>query len=116
VILESLTVPIDRFEAETGWAVKPEGACRGELCVPLPDVAPGADGAVDVVAVAERLGMALVHDADEGLWALGPAALGGHALPSAEAPELELADLDGRPFRLSSLRGQKVLLLAWAPY
>jgi len=27
-----------------------------------------------------------------------------------------LPDLDGNEFRLSSLRGQKVLLVAWAPY
>ena len=27
-----------------------------------------------------------------------------------------LPDLDGNEFRLSSLRGQKVVLVAWAPY
>jgi peroxiredoxin len=42
--------------------------------------------------------------------------LGGRALVSAEAPELVLDDLEGREFRLSSLRGQKVVLVAWAPY
>ena len=31
-------------------------------------------------------------------------------------PDLTLPDLDGKPFHLSSLRGQKVLLYAWAPY
>ena len=41
----------------------------------------------------------------------------GHALASAEAPELELPDLrTGELFRLSSLRGQKVMLLAWASW
>ena len=60
--------------------------------------------------------MALVHDEANGLWALGPESLGDRALVSAEAPELVLDDLDGKQFRLSSLRGQKVLLVAWAPY
>jgi hypothetical protein len=60
--------------------------------------------------------MALVHDEGAGLWALGPESLGDRALLSAQAPEFVLDDLDGRPFRLSSLRGQKVLLVAWAPY
>lgn len=113
MILEDLHVPVERFETGTGWALKPEGACRGEICVPLP---PPAGELVDVEAVAGRLGMPLVHDEGAGLWALGPASLEGHALPTAVAPELELPDVDGRPFRLSSLRGQKVLLVAWAPY
>ena len=123
MILDDLQVPVDRFERETGWQLKPEGACRGEICVPLPDAA-GASapdgsaggGTVDVAAVAGRLGMPLVRDDEAGLWALGPASLAGHALPTATAPELELPQLDGSMFRLSSLRGQKVLLVAWAPY
>jgi hypothetical protein len=60
--------------------------------------------------------MALVRDEKAGLWAIGPESLGDRALVSAEAPELTLDDLDGNAFRLSSLRGQKVLLVAWAPY
>jgi hypothetical protein len=74
------------------------------------------DGEVDVRAVAERLGMPLVHDAAAGLWALGPETLSGHALPTAEAPDLVLPALDGSEFHLSSLRGRKVVLVAWAPY
>lgn len=113
VILETLAVPTEVFERGTGWALKPQGACRGEICVPLP-MSSGGD-TVDVPAVADRLGMPLIHDEEEGLWALGPAS-SGRALPTAEAPDFELPDLDGRTFRLSSLRGQKVLIVAWAPY
>jgi hypothetical protein len=113
LILTTLELTPAAFEAGTGWAITPRGACNGDLCVPLPDQ--GAD-TLSVAAVADRLGMPLVHDAEQGLWALGPASPGGRALLSAEAPELELPDVDGRPFTLSSLRGQKVLLVAWAPY
>jgi hypothetical protein len=35
---------------------------------------------------------------------------------SAESPELVLPDLEGNEFRLSTLREQKVVLVAWAPY
>jgi hypothetical protein len=115
MILDQLDVPRERFEQETGWALKPHGACRGEICVPLGG-AVGSGDTVDVTVVAERLGMPLIRDNTVGLWALGPASLEGHALPTAEAPELELPDLDGNVFRLSSLRGQKVLIVAWAPY
>ena len=113
MILDRLYVTKVDFERSTGWTLKPEGACRGDVCVPLPDSG-GED--VDVVAVADRLGMPLIHDEAEGLWALGPASLSGHALATAEAPDLELPDLAGDMFRLRSLRGQKVLLVAWAPY
>jgi hypothetical protein len=117
VILQELEIDIDDFEARTGWAVKPEGACKAEHCVPLPPEARTSSGRVDVNVVAERLGMPLVHDEESGLWALGPdTAVTGRALATATAPELELPDLSGRPFRLSSLRGQKVLLVAWASW
>lgn len=112
MILDRLDIPRTAFENGTGWALRPEGACRGEVCVPLP----GQGDTVDVAAVAERLGMPLVHDLDAGLWALGPAAPGGQVLTSTQAPELRLPDLDGVEFALSSLRGRKVVLVAWAPY
>jgi hypothetical protein len=62
------------------------------------------------------MGLPLVGDPDHGIWALGPWAGGGRALVSAGAPDLVLPDVDGHAFRLSSLRGQKVLILSWAPY
>ena len=100
--------------AETGWLLKPEGACKGERCVPLPTEA-RRDGRVDVRVLGERLRMPLVHDAERGLWALGPES-GGHALVSAQAPDLVLPDLSGQPVALSSLRGRKVLIAAWASW
>ncbi len=101
------------FERGTGWALRGEGACRGDLCVPLPDGVVGE--AVDVARLAEHLGMPLVRHSDE-LAALGPATLGGKVLASAEAPELVLPDINGHEFDLRSLRGQKIVLVAWSPY
>ena len=40
----------------------------------------------------------------------------GHTLSSAVAPDPELIDRNGDPFRISSVRGRKVLLVAWASY
>ena len=114
MILDALHVTKDEFEQGTGWALKPQGACLGDICVPLPQGP--TEAGVDVAAVADRLGMPLVRDEQAGLWALGPASLAGHALSTAEAPALVLPDLDGNEFDLSSLRGQKVLLVSWAPY
>jgi hypothetical protein len=114
MLLTSLRADPSEFAARTGWECKPQGLCRGEVCVP----APGArreDGTLEVEVVAERLRMPLVHDADHGLWALGPATAGPE-LASATAPDPVLEDRDGNPFRLSSLRGRKVLLVAWASW
>ena len=108
-------VTTEQFADGTGWDPKPEGLCRGEVCVPAPG-AHRADGTVDVPVAAERLGMPLVHDVDHGVWALGPGTTTGKVLSTAAAPDPELIDRDGDPFRLSSLHGRKVLLVAWASY
>jgi hypothetical protein len=112
VILERLQVRPEELQARTGWELKPEGLCKADRCVPLP-----ADtrDPIDVRVLAERLGMALVHGERHGLWALGPES-GDHALLSAELPEISLPDRHGDPFSLSSLRGTKVLLVAWASW
>ena len=111
MILDSLALTREQFAAGTGWEIKPEGACKADVCVPLDQ-----SNGFDVAATAQRLRMALVHDERAGLWALGPESLGDRALVSAQAPELVLDDLDGNTFRLSSLRGQKVAIVSWAPY
>jgi hypothetical protein len=110
MLLTTPTVDPVELERGTGWALKPEGACKEDRCVPLPD-----EARRDLRLLADRLGMPLVHDEAVGLWALGPEA-GGRALTSAFAPELVLPDWQGNEFRLSSLRGHKVLLVTWASW
>src|SRR5262245_38145362 len=72
MILERLDPTPAEFGRATGWELKPEGACKAEVCIPLPKGALRADGRVDVPAVADALGMGFVADEDHGLWALGP--------------------------------------------
>jgi hypothetical protein len=117
VILHDLKVDEHEFETRTGWSIRPQGACKAEACVPLPPEARLGDGRLDASVISERLGMPLVADEPHGIWALGPeTAVTGRALTSAVAPELVLPDADGNPFALSSLRGRKVLLVAWASW
>jgi hypothetical protein len=110
VIIDRLDIGTDAFQLATGWEIKPEGACKADVCVPLPG------GGFDLLTTAERLGMATVFEPGEGLWAIGPETLGGRALTSADASDFRLPDLDGEEFRITSLRGQKVVVVAWAPY
>jgi hypothetical protein len=108
VILERLDRPPAQLEERTGWRIAPEGACRDDVCVPLP--AP-----FDVRQLARRLGMPLVEDEQHGLWALGPPA-GGPTLARAQLPDIVLPDRHGEDFALRSLRGTKVFMIAWASW
>ncbi len=112
MISNSATIATAEFERQTGWSIEPEGACKHGRCLPLPD--PPSD-VIDLPTIAARLNMPLIVDEQAGLWCLGPEA-GGRALTSAVAPEIELPDWRGETFRLSSLRGKKVLLVAWASW
>jgi hypothetical protein len=116
-------VPVDRLDLTasefldaTGWDIKPEGACRGDVCVPLPDLPTDAEGRVDSRVVAERLGMPVAHDAVHGLWAFGPPSGNRRVLDSVQMPPLVLPDFDGTSYDLESSRGRKVLLVAWASW
>ena len=111
MIIASLDMSPADFAAGTGWEIKPQGACQADVCVPL-----DASRPFSVLAASDRLGMAIVHDATADVWSIGPASFNQRALASAEAPELILDDINGHSFRLSSLRGQKVVLVAWSPY
>lgn len=115
MILERLEVNPQELERRTGWEIKPDGACKADRCIALPASAESAEGRLDASVLAERLGMALVHDDEHGLWALGPEA-GGRALGSAEMPDVVLPGRSGSPFSLRSLLGTKVILIAWASW
>lgn len=114
MLISTLDLDTDLFETQTGWASRPEGFCKGDVCVPVANGV-GPDGRLDVSRVADRLGMALVADDRAGIWALGPES-GGRALTTAVAPDVELPDVDGNPFKLSAMHGRKVLLVAWASW
>lgn len=114
MILDSLDIDAATFREGTGWDIKPEGACKGEVCVPLGSTGTGAG--FDLAATADRLGMAIVADSAAGVYAVGPESFGGTALVTAEAPDVTLRDLDGHDVRLSDFRGRKVILAAWSPY
>ena len=107
-----------------GWELKPEGMCRGELCVPIPpgrqsEFATKRDGAsmLNFSALADLMSKPWAGDAKNRVWYFGAeAAERGNALRTLEAPDFELPDLDGKMHRLSDYRGRKVFLLAWASW
>jgi hypothetical protein len=100
----------------TGWALKPQGMCRDDQCVPLPSTAVDA-GRVDVEAFWRRLGNPVLCADDRETWVLGVGADDRNAaLAGLMAPDFTLPDLSGGSRTLSDLRGKKVLLVTWASW
>ena len=114
------TVRLSReaLERATGWTLKPEGLCRGALCVPLrPGAALESAEGVDLAGVAAALGRPLALDTAERAAYLGVGAGDrSRALAALEAPDFTLPDLDGRLHSLREHRGKKVLLVAYASW
>jgi hypothetical protein len=104
----------------TGWELKPEGLCRGDVCVPVPrgraaELVRG--DLVDVAGFWRHAGHPVVRDDSGEVWVLGTGARErGLALRSLVAPDFTLPDLEGRRHSLSDHRGRKVLLVTWASW
>ena len=117
---DNLWLAVGELGRVTGWELKPEGVCQGELCVPIPPrqrdefVRPGQ---FNLAAFARLREQAVVHDDAHAVWFFGEAPQARHrGLLSLEAPDFTLPDIDGKPHSLSDYRGQKVLLLSWASW
>lgn len=115
---ERVLLDADAVRDQLGWELKPEGLCRGDVCIPVRDRgALVADGRIDLAALAGLLDRPLALDADCRCAALGTGhAARAAALATLEAPDFELPDLDGRMHTLSAHRGKKVLLIAYASW
>ena len=117
---DALWLPAREAEAATGWAAKPQGLCKGEVCVPLPagredEFVRG--GRVNVAALWHHLGRPVVHGERGDAWVLAESARDrAAALRSLEAPDFALPDVYGRMHSLRDYRGKKVLLVTWASW
>ena len=110
----------DDLKRVSGWEFKPQGFCKGEVCVPMPDARKSefvAHERYNLAALANLLGQPVVSDAEFGAWCFGEAAAERkRMLTSLDAPDFTLPDLDGKMHSLSEHRGKKVLLVSWASW
>jgi len=99
-----------------GWALKPEGLCWGDVCVPLPPGMLEARG-LDLARAADALCRPLAVDLGEAAAYLGASVDERcRALASLDAPDFTLPDLAGRLHSLRDQRGRKVMLVAYASW
>ncbi len=108
----------EAFADALGWELKPEGLCRGDVCVPVADPAVlTVNGRLDVAAVAAALGRPLVADPEAAIVAIGA---DDHqrqrALDGLVAPDFSLPDLNGTAHDLDEWQGKKKLLVTFASW
>ncbi|MBI4298989.1 MAG: redoxin domain-containing protein [Chloroflexi bacterium] len=117
-----LTLPI--LKAVSGWEMKPEGVCRDEACVTLPNdgysrllYQEGSDSWFNLSAFAQIVEQPVAYDPKHQTWCFGPLGWEWQApMISYETPDFTLPDLQGRYYSLSQYRGKKVLLALWATW
>ncbi len=107
--IESKDLPrINQFE------VKPQGACRGDICIPLSKDLKSKNW-FNLSGFARKVRQAVVNEGD--LWSFGemPVLRTGF-LESRLAPDFAMPDRKGSMVQLKDFRGRKVLLLTWASW
>ena len=128
------TVDVVRDEAERSWidgralsaltglAIKPEGLCKEDACVPWPregGVKRTRDGKgeYDLTAILDHVGAPLVRAEKGDVWSIGePTLVRSALLEDGRAPEVILRDRKDGVWKLSEQRGKKVLLVTWASW
>ena len=98
------------------FVLKPQGACRADLCIPVSkDMTRGAY--FNLTAFARKVGQAVVVDRAARVWSFGEIpVLRGQFVNSRIAPDFAVPDRKGRLVRLSDFRGKKVLVVTWASW
>ena len=98
------------------FELKPDGACRGDLCIPIPADMRRGD-AFNLTAFAKHTGQPVVSEPVARAWSFGAMrALDGGLAASRVAPDFTVPDRLGRPVHLAGFRGKKVLVVTWASW
>lgn len=118
-----LWVTTSDLTRSTGFAIKPQGVCRAELCFPLPKARKqefvhknaGKDW-FNLLAFAQLVQQPVAHDEALSVWYFGLRSDQRQTLASLQAPDFNLPDMNGKMHSLSDFRGKKVFLVTWASW
>jgi hypothetical protein len=96
------------------FEVKPQGACRADICIPLSKNLKDGEW-FSLTGFARKLGQTYADEA--GVWSFGeiPAVRGGF-YQARMAPNFAVPDRSGRIVHLSDFLGKKVLVITWASW
>jgi hypothetical protein len=99
---------INQFE------LKPQGACRADMCIPVPKTLKSGEW-FNLTGFSRKLNQAVV--ADSGVWSFGEIpVVRGTFYSSRIAPDFAVPDRKGKIVHLSDFRGKKVLVVTWASW
>lgn len=107
--IESKDLPrVNEFE------VKPQGACRADVCIPL-SKSLKAGNMFNLTGFARKIGEPVVME--NNVYSLGEIpVLRGSFYNSRIAPDFAVPDRRGKIVHLSDFRGKKTLVITWASW
>ena len=96
------------------FELKPQGACRADLCIPVSKDLRSGEW-FNLTGFARRIKQAYANDA--GVWSFGEIpVVRGDFYQSRMAPDFAVPDRKGKVVHLSDFRGKKVLVVTWASW
>jgi hypothetical protein len=98
------------------FEVKPQGACRADVCIPISKALQRGEW-FNLTGFARKVNETVVADAGTRTWSFGEIPLvRGAFLNSRIAPDFAVPDRKGRVVHLNDFRGKKVLVLTRASW
>jgi hypothetical protein len=96
------------------FEVKPQGACRADVCIPLSKTLKSGEW-FNLTGFARKIGEMVVSD--QNVYSFGeiPVLRGGF-YNSRIAPDFAVPDRKGKVVHLSDFRGKKTLVITWASW
>ena len=119
---DNLMVSPEDLARITGFELKPEGACLGDVCIPVNQhqgVVVQVDGRqwINLTAFADMLQQPWVADTDTHVWSFGEIPVKRDAMMAgAMAPDFEVTDREGKVIRMTDFKGMKALIVTWSSW
>lgn len=117
---EDLLVSPKDLTRINGFVLKPEGACFGDLYIPLNDsllVEQDNQSWFDLTTFANLLEQPYVVDTEARIWSFAEMPAKRESMVvDAMAPNFEVIDRQGNVIRMADFKGKKALIVTWSSW